>query len=613
MCGLTGWVSFERNLVSERPAVDAMVDTMALRGPDGTGTWICEHAALGHRRLAVIDLPGGAQPMTAETPAGPVTITYSGETYNFRELRADLRRAGHQFATASDTEVVLRGWLEWGEAVATRLNGMYAFAIWDSRAESLVMVRDRLGVKPLYFLPTSDGVLFGSEPKAILANRLAQRVVDIEGMRRLLAYTLTLPGVVWKDMREVRPGGIVTVDRGGVHERTYWTLPTYDHLDDQEGTVTAVRALLDDVVRRQLVADVPLGILLSGGLDSSSLTALAAEELSAGGERVRTYSVDFVGHTKRFVADHERADADGPFVAMMAERVGSDHVDVVLDHTAVADPDVRERVVRAYDVPPGSGDRDRSMYLLFRAIRQGSTVALSGESADELFGGYAWFHDHLVQRLPMFPWVTACRDSHGLAAGALRPDVASLLDFDDYLDEEYRSAASEVEHVDGASDHERRMRVICHLHLTRQLAVLLDRKDRLSMAAGLEIRVPYCDHRLVEYVYNAPWSLKTFDGREKSLLRAAVRDRLPAAVLDRVKSAFPSIQDPCYAAALQEGAHALVVDSTGPLFDVVERTWLDGVAQLDPASMPVGTRNSLEWVLNFAAWLEVSRPELRLS
>jgi asparagine synthase (glutamine-hydrolysing) len=612
MCGIVGWVSFDRDLATEQPTLAAMTRTMSQRGPDAAGTWTDSHAALGHHRLAVIDLPGGTQPMRAQTPGGPVTITYSGEAYNFAELREELRGNGHQFRTSSDTEVVLCGYLEWGVALAQRLNGMYAFAIWDSRTEKLVMIRDRLGIKPLYYYPTADGVLFGSEPKAILANPLADRAVDLDGLRRLLAYTLTLPDAVWSGMREVLPGTAVTVDRNGLRELTYWRLPTREHTDDRQTTVAHVRELLDDIVGRQLVADVPHGVLLSGGLDSSALTALSAAHLAGQRERIRTFAVDFVGHAEDFVPDDERADPDPPYVREMVAHVGSDHTDIMLDHALVADPEIRGMVVRAYDVPPGSGDRDRSLYLLFKAIRGRSTVALSGESADELFGGYKWFHDPAVQQADMFPWITACFDTYSLAPSALVPDLESRLDLTGYLVDQYGSAAAGIEQLDAASRHERRMRVISHLHLARQLRVLLDRKDRLSMAVGLEVRVPYCDHRLVEYVYNAPWSLKSFDGREKSLLRAAVRDVLPTSVVDRVKSAFPSIQDLRYVTALQQQAKELVAEANDPVFDVVNRSWLNEVVQGDASLMPARIRNSIEWILNTAVWLDVYRPELRL-
>jgi asparagine synthase (glutamine-hydrolysing) len=612
MCGIAGWVSFARDLTAERSTLAAMTATMRCRGPDAAGEWLDRHAALGHHRLAVIDLAGGAQPMTVRPPGGPVAITYSGEAYNHVELRKELRRRGHRFRTASDTEVVLRGYLEWGEEVATRLNGMYALAIWDARVERLLMVRDRLGVKPLYYHPTPDGVLFGSEPKAVLANPAARREIDLDGLRGMLLYVLTMPDAVWAGLREVTPGGVVTVDRAGLRERRYWRLETREHVDGPDATAAHVRELLDDVVRRQIVADVPYGVLLSGGLDSSTLAALAARHERAGGKRVRTFAVDFVGRTESFRPDGERAGPDAPYVRDMVAHVGSDHADVVLDHAAVADPAVRRAVVRAYDLPPGSGDRDRSLYLLFQALRRIVTVALSGETADELFGGYRSFHDPAVHAADMFPWVTACLDTYGIAPGVLLPELEGMLDLHGWLAAQYASAVAEVEQLDAASARERRMRVHCHLVLTRQLRVLLDRKDRLSMAAGLEIRVPYCDHRLVEYVYNAPWALKCFDGREKSLLRAAVRDLLPRSVLQRRKSAYPSIQDPRYLTALQQQARELLCDRGDPVFGVVDRAWLEGAARQPPAAVPARARNSLEWVLNLAAWLDVCRPRLRL-
>jgi asparagine synthase (glutamine-hydrolysing) len=257
MCGITGWVSFDRDLSRDRVAIDAMTETMACRGPDAVGLWSDRHAALGHRRLAVIDLPGGAQPMSVSTPNGDVVMVYSGEVYNFTELRDELIAKGQRFHTSSDTEVVLRAYLQWGEALAERLNGMYAFAIWDARVRKLVMIRDRMGIKPFYFYRIPDGVLFGSEPKAILANPIAKRIVDLDGLRELLVPVKTPKQAIWRGMNEVEPGTIVTVAENGIREHAYWRLDSKLHTDDRQTTVVRVRELLDDIVSRQLVADVP--------------------------------------------------------------------------------------------------------------------------------------------------------------------------------------------------------------------------------------------------------------------------------------------------------------------------------------------------------------------
>ncbi|MFF3166735.1 asparagine synthase (glutamine-hydrolyzing) [Streptomyces sp. NPDC003273] len=612
MCGITGWVSYDRDLTTEATALHAMTETMACRGPDDRGVWTEGPAALGHRRLAIIDLPGGRQPMSAPTPEGTVALVYSGEAYNFTELRRDLKDRGHTFTTDSDTEVVLHGYLEWGDAVAERLNGMYAFAVWDGRHDKLVMIRDRMGIKPFYYYPTPDGVLFGSEPKAILANPLARHRVTLDGLRELFVMVKTPGHAVWDGMREVEPGTVVTVDRSGLTTRVYWRLETRPHPDDRDTTVATVRTLLDDIVRRQLVADVPRCTLLSGGLDSSAMTALAARQLAAQGEKVRSFAVDFVGRTDNFVADELRGTPDTPFVHDVARLAGTDHQDIVLDAAALADPAVRRQVIRARDLPAGFGDMDTSLLLLFRAVRQKSTVALSGESADEVFGGYLQFFDEEARRADTFPWLATMGRHFGEDAEVLRADLTKSLDLEGYVTDGYRTAVAAVDRSDGESDFEYRMRQISHMHLTRFVRVLLDRKDRMSMAVGLEVRVPFCDHRLVEYVYNAPWALKSFDGREKSLLREATADVLPRSVYDRVKSPYPSTQDPRYARALQEQAKELLARPAHPVFDLVDPDRVRRAAEREAPVSTQAARRGLERTLDLAGWLDLYSPEITL-
>jgi asparagine synthase (glutamine-hydrolysing) len=613
MCGITGWVSYSRDLRSEHGTVDAMTETMACRGPDDRGSWLTAHAALGHRRLAVIDLPGGRQPMSTGTGSSAVAMVYSGEAYNYTELRRELASRGHVFLTDSDTEVVLHGYLEWGAAVAERLNGMYAFAIWDEREQKLVMIRDRMGIKPFYYFPTEDGVLFGSEPKAILANPLADPVVGADGLRELFAFIKTPGQAFWEGMHEVEPGTVVTVGAEGIRTHTYWALETREHTDDQATSIAHVRSLLDDIVRRQLVSDVPRCTLLSGGLDSSAMTALAAQQLAEEGRTVRSFAVDFVGQAENFVADALRGTPDTPFVHDVARSSGTEHEDIVLDSAQLADPAVRAKVIRARDIPMGFGDLDASLYLLFKAIRQHSTVALSGESADEVFGGYLQFFDPKARTAQTFPWLVRQAEHFGDDHGVLSESTTKALNLGSYIHDSYVSAVSGIQRLDGESDFEYQMRKICHLHLTRFVRLLLDRKDRASMAVGLEVRVPFCDHRLVEYVYNTPWSLKSFDGREKSLLREATADVLPKSVYDRVKSPYPSTQDPQYEVALQENAKDLLAQPGHQVFDLVDRGWLEQAVKAGSARIDRSVRHGLERVLDLGLWTEMYRPTIKLS
>jgi asparagine synthase (glutamine-hydrolysing) len=603
VCGITGWVSHRRDLSREYRLAEAMTETMACRGPDAAGTWLAEHAFLGHRRLAVIDLETGQQPMTVDH----ATITYSGEVYNFRELRAELRDLGHVFTTTSDTEVVLRAYLQWGADAVSRLNGMFAFAVWDSSTEELLLVRDRIGIKPLYYHPTDDGVLFGSEPKAILRHPDVEAVVDRDGLREMFSIVKTPGHAVFRGMYEVRPGTYVRVGRDGLTTTRYWRLESHEHVDDIDTTVRTVRALLTDIVERQLFADVPVGTLLSGGLDSSAVTALAARvrREQAPDEPLPAFSVDFSGHAERFRSNVQWEDPDTPFAIEVAEHVGAEHVTVLLDNEDLLDEETRLATLRAQDLPISTGDMEYSLYLLCRAVRERVVVALSGEAADELFGGYTWFHDEEAVHGDTFPWHHPFEKAGGI--GALR-DVGlwDSLGLEEYIAERYAEAMAEVPRLPGESGLEARMREVSYLNLTRWENFLLDRKDRISMAVGLEVRVPFCDHRLVQYVFNTPWWMKTYDGREKSLLRMAMRGILPDSVLDRKKNPYPSTQDEKYEVALRERLEKLCAGGS-PVLRLVGVDGLRGLLDRPSGAFTVGgpwsARAVVERLIEFDEWV----------
>jgi asparagine synthase (glutamine-hydrolysing) len=608
MCGITGWVDYDRDLAGQDAIVSAMTATLACRGPDGAGVWGSPHAVIGHRRLAVVDIPGGAQPMRAQA-GGDVVLTFSGEIYNFRELRRELQGHGHAFRTLSDTEVLLRAWLQWGADCLVRLNGMFAFAVWDGAREELVLARDRLGIKPLYYARQPAGVLFGSEPKALLAHPDFRAELDADGIAELFSQLGTrTPGrTIYRGLAEVRPGELVTVSRAGLTRRHYWRLAARPHTGSLAATAATVRDLLTDIVDRQLIADVPLGTLLSGGLDSSTLTALAARRSDGRGE-LSTYSVDFAGSQQAFRPDRLRPSHDEPFARQAAAHVGSRHTTILLDSADLVGS--QWEPLHAHDMPT-AGDMFTSMYLLFRGLREHSTVALSGESADEVFGGYHWYHHDALLAAPTFPWAAG-----GSWAGLLRGEVAASARLAEYARDAYAGAQAEVPRLAGEDARERRIREVLYHGLTRWLAMLLDRKDRLSMAVGLEVRVPFCDHRLVEYVWNLPWQVKETGGIEKGLLRMAVADLLPAEIAARPKSIYPSTPDPVYAHAVYGQVAELLQRPDAPLFDLVDHGRLSRAFAADPSlpgvmAVQPGPTAPAAYLLDINQWL--ARYQVRLA
>lgn len=612
MCGITGWVDFGRDLrgEGERAAIEAMTATMICRGPDAGGTWCSAHAAIGHRRLSVIDLAGGAQPMRAPGE-DDVVLTFSGEIYNFTELRHELAARGHEFRTRSDTEVLLHGYLEWGADCVRRLNGMFAFGVWDGRRQELLLARDRLGVKPLYYAARQDGVLFGSEPKSVLAHPDFRAEIDAEGLAELFSQVGTgTPGHgVYRGLSQVRPGTLVRAGRDGIRESAYWRLEAREHAGDLASTAGTVRELLADIVHRQTVADVPLCSLLSGGLDSSVVSALAADSLSRRDRaKLVTFSVDFTGSADAFTPDQLRPSHDEPFARAAAEYIGSRHSTITLE----ADDLVTAQwaPLAAHDLPT-FGDMYVSFVLLCREISKQSTVALSGEAADEVFGGYPWYHVPALLAAPTFPWA-----ARGSWEPLLRPDVRTRIRLREYAADRYAQALAEVPRLAGESPEDRRIREILYLGLTRWLPFLLDRKDRLSMACGLEVRVPFTDHRLVEYVWNVPWSMKEAGGIEKGLLRAAADGLLPGDLLRRRKSIYPGAADPAYERAIDAQLRRLMTQPDAPLFELISREALTAAYAADPRlpglmSVQPSSTSPVAFLLDVNRWLERSGVTIR--
>ncbi|HWQ77940.1 MAG TPA: asparagine synthase (glutamine-hydrolyzing) [Anaerovoracaceae bacterium] len=567
MCGIVGWTDFSRDLSNETDILRAMADKLANRGPDASGYWFSAEAALGHRRLVVVDPEGGKQPMVRRAGDNEYVLVYNGELYNTEDIRRELLPKGYIFEGWSDTEVLLNAYIEWGEGCVEKLNGIYAFAVWDVKRKELFLARDRIGVKPLFYSRKGGSFLFASEIKAILAHPMVSPKINREGLAEVFALgPARTPGHgVFSGINELKPGYCMKVGKNGYEIRQYWTLNSHSHEEDFEHTVAAVHELVYDSIKRQLVSDVPLCTLLSGGLDSSAITAVAAEVYrNEKKDPIRSFSIDYVGNDKFFRANEFQPNPDAPWAEKVSEYLGTRHSVCYIDT-----PELAESIfpaVFARDLP-GMTDVDSSLLLFSRWIKERATVGLSGECADEVFGGYPWFYRDSGENAVTFPWTRRLNEKLKLFSAellnAIRPER--------YVEDRYREALVEVPRYKGDSPEEARKRELFYLNLTRWMPTLLDRKDRMSMATGLELRVPFCDHRVVEYMWNVPWTMKYYRDREKGLLRYALTGMLPEDVLWRKKSPYPKTHNPSYVEAMSGLTLALLDREDSPLFPFINK------------------------------------------
>ncbi|SFI72130.1 asparagine synthase (glutamine-hydrolyzing) [Thermoflavimicrobium dichotomicum] len=577
MCGITGWVDYELDLRLQKETVNQMNQRHVVRGPDAEGVWLDKHVAIAHRRLIVIDPEGGLQPMAKQLGERRYVIAYNGEIYNMQELRLKLLSLGYPLHTRSDTELILTAYMEWRERCPEYLNGIFAFAIWDEAEEKLFLARDRIGVKPLFYFQKGSTFLFGSEIKSLLAHPMVSPILDEEGLAEILVMgPARTPGTgVFRGIKECKPGCWIQFGREGMMTKPYWELRSKDHTDDFQTTAIHVRELFRDAVKRQLVSDVPIGTMLSGGLDSSAISACAAEVFAQEGRGLLpTFSVDYVDNDKYFATNEFQPNSDAPWVQLMAKHIGSRHHTIYLDNQELIDTIIPAMRVRDL---PGMADIDASLMLFSREIKKECTVVLSGECADEVFGGYPWFHREEMVNADTFPWARLVSERIPF----IHPDLVQRIKPLEYVEARYQEALAEVPRHSDDHAKEARMRELFYLNLTRWMPTLLDRKDRMSMAYGLEVRVPFCDHHLVEYVWNIPWAMKAYQGREKGLLRYALKGILPDQVIERKKSPYPKTHHPDYLQTMQRHMLELTENRHAPLFQLLDRQAVKNFVEQD--------------------------------
>lgn len=560
MCAIAGMIGVQASEnVKER-----MFATMTRRGPDATGSYSGDEVTLLHARLAVIDPEGGKQPMRLTCGGETYVIVYNGELYNTEEIRGELLQQGHRFNGHSDTEVLLHAYAQWGEGCVDKLNGIFAFGVWEENRRRLFLARDRMGVKPLFYKRHGCALLFASELKTILAYPDVRAELDRQGAAEILLLGPgRTPGCgVFRGMEEIEPGWCGYYEDGRLQLHRYWQLQDREHREDFEETVQTVRSLVLDAIKRQMVSDVPIGTFLSGGLDSSLISAVCASELQKQGKTLTTFSVDYVDNDKYFVPSKFQPNSDGHYIRVMQEFLGSEHHWCVLSSQDLVD--ALEEAVIARDLP-GMADVDISLLAFCKKIKEYVTVALSGECADEIFGGYPWYRDPEVRALDGFPWAQNTRQRLAMLA----PELRGKLD-EDYIRQRYEKTFRESHILPDVSNEERRMKQMVNLNQQWFMQTLLDRKDRMSMYSGLEVRVPFCDYRIAEYLYGVPWAFKDYRGKEKSLLRHAMEGILPEEVLWRKKSPYPKTFDPKYLELVSARLEKLLQEDA-PLFQLVDR------------------------------------------
>lgn len=573
MCGISGFCSFNEDYVSsERFSADRldvlkkMRIAIAHRGNDQTGEFLRKNVGLSHTRLSIRDITGGRQPMIFKKEGREYAIVFNGEIYNTDELWRDLKNVGFEFHTTCDTEAILYAYIRYGEKCPEYLNGIFAFAIWDGAEQKLFLARDRAGVKPLFYTVKNNELIFGSEIKALFAHPKVKPKVNLDSFREIFGVgpARTHGCGVFEDIRELPPGYSAAFDERGLSFRRYWDLKSEVHTDSYDETVENVSFLVRDSIKRQMISDVPICSFLSGGIDSSIVTAVSSEQIKSLGGALNTYSFDFSGNDEYFTSNSFQPERDRPYVDMMLSYIGTNHSYLECDEKELAD--LLYDAVKAKDLP-GMADVDASLLYFCGMVKRKNKVALTGECADEIFGGYPWFYREDLLLGEGFPW----SKNISVRKCLLKDGFTESLDLDSYVHERYDESIKAVPRLESDSPEEARRREITYLNIKWFMQTLLDRMDRTSMYSGLEARVPFADHRIMEYVFNVPWEMKRKNGVEKSLLRDAFKDVLPPELLYRKKSPYPKTYNPAYEKLLDEKLSITIENDADPINEFIDK------------------------------------------
>ena len=591
MCGIAGILSSDIDLRGEKLLVEKMGKTLKKRGPDAAGLYLTPEVALIHRRLSVIDVENGAQPMHF----GKYVIVYNGEIYNTDEVRNELEGFGYKFDTHCDTEVVLKAYDKWGNESVKKLNGIFAYAIYDKKENSLFACRDRIGVKPFFYNKTKNTFSFASKIDTLLCQPYVKSAVDEEGLYEIfmLGPAKTIGKAIFKDICELPPAFCLTYKNGEIKTYPYWKLEAKEFDENEETAAEHTYLLVKDSIERQLVSDVPLATFLSGGLDSSIISKIASDKYKEIGKTLDTYSVDYTDNDKYFKKSLFQPNKDSDYIDVISSYIGSNHHNIVLNNVGVANA-LEEAVIERG--VPGFVDIDSSLMLFCKEVKKDFTVCLSGECADEIFAGYPWYHKKEILFENVFPWARNTNIRQRILKNGF------LSDGEEYLQSAYKNTLKNISYLESDDKINKRMREMFVLNLNWFMQTLLARKDNMSMASSLEVRVPFCDYRLVEYAYNMPWNIKALDGREKGILRKAFENDLPKEIAWRNKSPYPKTHNPAYFARVKELLAIALTDKSTPLMDWIDIDNLYLLLQ-NPDSLPEPWYGQLMGIPQIAAYI----------
>ncbi|MBO5229226.1 MAG: asparagine synthase (glutamine-hydrolyzing) [Clostridia bacterium] len=552
----------------------------------------------------------GNRPLSYTCRGETYTIVYDGKIYDTDKLRHKLSQQKIRLRSTTDEELIVKLFALEGAKCLRQLNGNFAFVIYTHKTNQLFLARDPLGIKPLFYVVQNNQLAFAGKIKALFAHPTILPCVNVDGLRELFGVCpARTPGkTVYKAIREIKPGEYACWQNGKLTTKTYFTFNSHPHHDDTATTIKKLRTMLTKSVQQQATTNQRLGLMLSGGLDSSTITALTPSKH----ENLKTFSVDYVGNAENFKPTDFSPSRDNYYIDLVAQQYHTAHTYHVLNSNNLCYALHEALVARDY---PSMADIDSSLLLFCQALKQDVDVCLSGEFADEIFCGYPWFYRPDTAQATTFPWAINLAVRENTIAKRLR----NVLKIKDFVAQSFADAVAEVPLSPLDSPADRQMKTYSHLTMRWFGLNLLERGERMAARYGLDIRMPFTDLKLVEYVYNIPWTMKNYGNQEKGILRSAVSDLLPQQVITRKKCPYPKTVDPIYTALIEQRIRGLLADEEHPVWQIVD---IDYVRQVLQDTNPQTTRpwfgqlmqrpQYLAFIYQIAIWLVEYQIKLEL-